>query len=121
MITDTLQTTADPRLPEEMRWLALYDEIGWEGVPNAFWKRCAVLADKREHALAWVDDTLVDLILRWPEPAPAPEVPFMLVLLRGRCYLRMQFEPPLTDTLEHAAEVFTAACGAAIGAFGSGQ
>src|SRR5262245_610129 len=26
MITDTLQTTADPHLPEEMRWLAMYDE-----------------------------------------------------------------------------------------------
>ncbi|HEX2543712.1 MAG TPA: hypothetical protein VHL79_02465 [Ramlibacter sp.] len=117
MITDTLQTTADPRLPEEMRWLAMYDEIGWEGPPQEFWERYAVLADKREHALAWVDDHLVDLIMAWPEPAPLPQVPFMIVLLRGKCYLRMQYLGAETVTLDHATSVFTSACESAIGAF----
>lgn len=118
MITDTLQTTADPRLPEEMRWLAMYDEIGWEGAPEEFWKTYAVLADKREHALAWVDDALIDLILQWPAPAPGAQVPFMIVLLRGKCYLRMQYQPAITSTLDHASAVFTAACESALGAFG---
>lgn len=117
MITDTLQTTADPRLPEEMRWLAMYDEIGWEGPPQDFWDRYAVLSDKREHALAWVDDHLIDLLLAWPEPAPSPQVPFMIVLLRGKCYLRMQYLPADTVTLDHATSVFTSACESAIGAF----
>ena len=117
MITDTLQTTADPRLPEEMRWLAIYDEIGWEGAPQAFWERYAVLADKREHALAWVEDSLIDLLLGWPAPAPGPQVPFLIVLLRGKCYLRMQYLPPVTSTLDHATRVFTAACESALGAF----
>lgn len=121
MITDTLQTTADPRLPEEMRWLAMYDEVGWEGPPESFWQRFAVLADQREHALAWVDDALVELVNDWPAPAPGPKVPFMIVLLRGRCYLRMQYQPPETQTLEHATKVFTAACAGAIGAFGHGR
>src|SRR3954452_23210527 len=70
MITDTLQTTADPRLPQEMRWLAMYDEIGWEGAPDAFWARYSVLADRREHARAWVTDEVVRLLLDWPKPAP---------------------------------------------------
>jgi hypothetical protein len=117
MITDTLQTTADPRLPEEMRWLAMYDEIGWEGPPEAFWARYAVLTDKREHALAWVDQRLVQLLMSWPEPAPLPQVPFMIVLLRGKCYLRMQYLPAETPTLDHATDVFIAACENAIGAF----
>jgi hypothetical protein len=121
MITDTLQTTADPRLPEEMRWLAMYDEIGWEGVPHAFWSRYAVLADKREHALAWVDNVLVDLMLDWPTPAPSAQVPFMIVVLRGKCYLRMQYQPAVTSTLDHATAVFTAACESALGAFGTGK
>ena len=118
MITDTLQTTADPRLPEEMRWLALYDEIGWEGPPAEFWKRYAVLADQREHALAWVDDHLVDLLMGWPEPAPLPTVPFLIVLQRGKCYLRMQYLPAVTSTLDHATNVYLAACQSALGAFG---
>jgi hypothetical protein len=117
MITDTLQTTASPNLPEEMRWLAMYDEIGWEGVSDVFWQRYAVLADKREHAMAWVDGALVDMMLNWPEPAPGPQVPFLVVLLRGKCYLRMQFIPPQTQTLEHAATVFTSACQSALASF----
>jgi hypothetical protein len=117
MITDTLQTTADPRLPEEMRWLAMYDEIGWEGVPDKFWERYAVLADTREHAVAWVDNHLVDLLMAWPDPVPAAQTPFMMVLLRGKCYLRMQYLPAETPTLEHATTVFTSACENALEVF----
>ena len=117
MITDTLQTTANSPLTEEMRWLAMYDEVGWEGAPRKFREGYAVLAAKREHALAWVDDTLVGLLLGWPAPAPGPQVPFLIVLLRGKCYLRMQYEPAITTTLDHATDVFTAACESALGAF----
>lgn len=117
MITDTLQTTADPRLPEEMRWLAMYDEIGWEGISDRFWARYAVLSDTREHAVAWVDQRLVDLLMSWPEPAAVPQVPFMVVLLRGKCYLRMQYLPAETSTLEHATTVFLHACENAMEAF----
>ena len=117
MITDTLQTTADPRLPEEMRWLAMYDEIGWEGPPEAFWSRYAVLSDTRENALAWVDDHLVGLLMSWPEPAPSAQVPFMIVLLRGKCYLRMQHQAAEIGTLDHATEIFTSACDGALQVF----
>jgi hypothetical protein len=117
MITDTLQTTADPRLPEEMRWLAMYDEIGWEGPSEAFWGRYAVLSDKREHALAWVDNTIISELMAWPDPAPNAQVPFMIVLLRGKCYLRMQYLPAETSTLEHATTVFTLACENALDVF----
>ena len=117
MITDTLQTTADARLPEEMRWLAMYDEIGWEDAPPRFWDSYAVLAGRREHALAWVDGALIDLILGWPAPAPGPQVPFLVSLVRGKCYLRMQYQPAVTSTLDHATQVFTAACESALGAF----
>ena len=117
MITDTLQTTADPRLPEEMRWLAMYDELGWEGPPEDFWSRYAVLADSRENALAWVDDSLVQQLMAWPDPGPSPQVPFMIVLLRGKCYLRMQYAPADTSTLDHATTIFTSACESALASF----
>lgn len=117
MITDSLQTTADPNLPEEMRWLAMYDEVGWETLPPAFWKRYAILADKREHALAWMDGNLAELLMAWPDPAPSAEVPFIVALMRGKCYLRMEFLPADHSTLEHAAKIFTAACEGALNAF----
>lgn len=117
MITDSLRTTADPNLPEEMRWLAMYDEVGWESLPREFWRRYAVLTDRREHALAWVDAPLAQQLLDWPEPAPSAEVPFLMLLLRGKTYLRMEYTPAEASTLQHAAQVFTSACEAAMDAF----
>lgn len=113
--TDQLQTTADPNLPEEMRWLAMYDEVGWDGLPQAFWDRYAVLADRRENALAWIDPALAAVMLDWPSPGPTAQTPFMLMLLRGKGYLRMEYVPPNMATLQHAALIFTHACESALG------
>ena len=118
MLTDTLRTTADANLPEEMRWLAMFDEVGWEELPEPFWKRYAILTDRREHATAWMDESLAGLLMQWPEPAPGPEVPFLIVLLRGKCYLRMEYQPADLAVLEHASAIFTAACERAVVAFG---
>jgi len=112
--TDTLQTTADPSLPEEMRWLAMYEEFGWSSLVPEFWERYTVLADRRENALAWVDNNLAEMLLHWPEPGPDPKTPFILMLLRGKAYLRMQYSPPTIATLQHAAIVYTSACDAAL-------
>ena len=112
--TDTLQTTADPSLPEEMRWLALYEEIGWSGLAPDFWKRYSVLADQRDHALAWIDSNLAEMLLHWPQPGVDAQTPFILMLLRGKAYLRMQYSPGDTATLQHAAVIFTSACEAAL-------
>jgi hypothetical protein len=117
MITDSLQTTADPNLPEEMRWLAMYDEVGWDALPQPFWKRYSVLADKREHALAWMEGDFAQLLMSWPDPAPAADVPFIVALMRGKCYLRMEYLPPENSTMEHAAKIFTAACENALHGF----
>lgn len=112
--TDTLQTTADPSLPEEMRWLAMYEEFGWSGLVPEFWERYTVLADQRDHALAWIDRSLAELLLHWPQPGVGAETPFILMLLRGKAYLRMQYTPGDIATLRHAAVLFTAACEAAL-------
>jgi hypothetical protein len=113
--TDSLQTTADPNLPEEMRWLSMYEEVGWDSLARPFWARYAILADQRENALAFMDTNLADLLMGWPEPAPLPEVPFMLMLLRGKAYLRMEYSPAQMPTLQHAAAIFTCACESALG------
>ena len=112
--TDTLQTTADPSLPEEMRWLAMYEEFGWSSLVPDFWERYTVLADQREHALAWIDSNLAELLLYWPQPGVDPQTPFILTLLRGKAYLRMQYNPGDIATLQHAAVIFTSACEAAL-------
>ncbi|MFM9879337.1 MAG: hypothetical protein ACKVOO_02870 [Burkholderiaceae bacterium] len=116
--TDTLQTQADVTMPEEIRWLSVYDEFGWESLPNAFWDRYCVLADDRANALAWLDAPLAELLMSWPALATNAQTPFMLLLLRGKAYLRMEYQPATVPTLQHASGIFTSACESALGAFG---
>lgn len=109
MITDTLQTTARPQLSEEMRWLAMYNEVGWDGASSEFWTRYAVLSTKREHAMSVVDAKLVDL-LQQRALRVAPAVPFVLALMRGRCYLVSECPTEHSSNLHAATSVFLLAC-----------
>lgn len=117
LYTESLQTVLDQSLPLEMRWLAMYQETGWSGLPRAFWERYAVVSDQRAHASDWLTAELAAQLLSWPEPAPDADTPFILLLRRGKAYLRMQYSPADLPTLEHAAVVFTTACDAAVAAF----
>jgi hypothetical protein len=114
--TDQLQTSVDSSMPEEMRWLAMFDEVGWESLPREFWTRYSVLTDRRQNAVAWVDSGMAQLMLDWPASATSAEVPFMVLLLRGKAYLRMEYTPADLATLQHAALIFTSACESALGA-----
>ncbi|MHB1125080.1 MAG: hypothetical protein ACYC0T_20520 [Ramlibacter sp.] len=112
--TDQLRTGIDGNLPHEVRWLATFDEFAWEGPAAAFWDRYAVVAERRETALGWIDGALAQLLLDWLAPGPSAEVPFTLLLLRGKAYLRMEYRPANVATLQHAALVFTSACESAL-------
>ena len=114
--TDALQTTVDPSLPEEMRWLAMYEEMGWESLGDAFLNRYAILADKQDHAMAWVTTELVGSLMTWPHFDPmAPQI---LMILRGKAYLRMQINHQNDmPTLEHATTLFGTACELALANF----
>lgn len=110
LYTDSLQTTLDPKLPEEMRWLAIYPEEGWAGLPDAFWDRYAVLANRREHAQAWITPELAEYLVGWPVTGPGPDTPITMALLHARCYLRMEYRHRDTPTLVHAVRLFEKAC-----------
>jgi hypothetical protein len=115
LYTDTLQTQVDPHLPEEMRWLSMYEEVGWEELGQVFLDRYAVLADERKNAQSWLSPELAAHLLAWPSSEPG--VPRVMMLLRGKVYLRMQINEGDIPTLEHATRVFTTACEAALAAF----
>jgi hypothetical protein len=117
LYTNSLQTIADPNLPEEMRWLSIYEEVGWEGLGTAFLNHYAILSDNRSTAMQWLDQGMVDALLKWPDFDPA--LPKILMLLRGKAYLRMQYNLDDIPTLEHAVHVFTHACTQAQASFGT--
>jgi hypothetical protein len=117
LYTDSVETEASPTLMEEMRWLALYPQVGWERVADSFWHRYAVMTGQRAHAMSWVTPKLADLLMAWPEPAPAADIPFILMVMRGKVHLRMQLTPSNADTLDHITQVFTAAAQSAVDVF----
>jgi hypothetical protein len=117
LYTDSIETEASPTLMEEMRWLALYPQVGWESVADSFWHRYAVMTGLRAQAMSWLTPRLADLLMAWPEPAPAADIPFILMVMRGKVHLRMQLTPPDANTLNHITRVFTAATQQAVDAF----
>jgi hypothetical protein len=117
MYTNELQTSVDTSMPEEMRWLAMFEEVGWQSLPDQFWTRLAILTDNRDAALAWIDGEIAGLMMNWPMPGPSAEVPFVLLLMNGKAYLRMEYTPAELSTLQHAAHIFTSACESALASF----
>jgi hypothetical protein len=115
LYTDSLQTIVDPNLPEEMRWLSIYEEVGWESLSKPFLNNYAILADTRDHAVAWVNPEMVNALMAWPELDPG--VPKIMMLLRGKAYLRMQHKDGDLPALEHATSLFTLACELALSSF----
>ena len=108
--THGVQTAVDVGLPEEARWLALYDQVGWSTAPITFWDHYALVADNRAHAQQWLDGPLMDLLQAWPTSAVQQSTPFILQVLRGRVYLRLEYPQADIPTLQHAVAVFTQAC-----------
>jgi hypothetical protein len=104
--TDSVQTTASPNLAEELRWIALYKDVGWDDLPRPFWMRYAILTDHREHAQTWVQPALAQVLMNWPSTASTPDIPILLMLMRGKTYLRMQYTPGSVSTLKHATHLF---------------
>ena len=109
-VTDGVQTMLDADMPEEARWLALYDEVGWSTAPMEFWDHYAIVADSRNHAEQWLEWGLMSLLLHWPTPAVQQMTPFILQMQRGRVYLRMEYPQADLPTLEHALAVFMQSC-----------
>jgi len=79
-------------LPEELRWLNQFSDATWPGPGDAFWRRYAVLGDAPELARRWLDDEAQAFLLAGDNEA-AVQVPVMIALLRGKCYLRLQVNP----------------------------
>jgi hypothetical protein len=123
LYTDSVETQGSPTLMEEMRWLALYPQAGWESLGDSFWHRYAVMTSHRAHAMSWVTPELAELLMMWPEAALSADVPFILMVMRGRVHLRMQLTPSDVNTLNHITQLFTSAAQSAADVFSdhSGQ
>lgn len=88
---NTVQTSAH-ELPEEVRWLSLFRSTQWRGADERFWSRYSVLTDAPDLAQRWLDDEARERLVTGTSDA-AVQVPVLVMLMRGRCYLRLQVTP----------------------------
>lgn len=88
--TDPVQTLADPSLGEEMRRVALYPECPKFNAPIDFQQTFSVPAGDTRHPKQWVSNEFIDLVMTCQ--AECLDAPFVLMLLRGKVYLQMEFD-----------------------------
>lgn len=99
------ETRAKPP-SEEVRWLSMYRDAGWPGPDDHFWARYAVLTDAPEVARRCLDAEAIAMLMGWPRPVHE-RTPVLLMLTRGKTYLRLELgDPSETDAALHALDVF---------------
>lgn len=117
--TDPVHTLAEQSLTEEMRWLALYPECAQPHLPNDFRQLCVVLAGSSRDATKWLSIEIAQLV--GESVACDPDLPFILMVLRGKVYLQRQLElkPELdaVGALAGCVKIFQAASASALEAF----
>lgn len=106
--TQDAQTVIDMSTPEEMRWLAMFPKADLS-FDKALRARFGALGVNPAWALAWINGPLGPQLTRAAQDLIGPDVPFVLMTMRGRIYLRMQLAEPRPEALSRCLEVFDAA------------
>jgi len=111
--TQAAQTMVDLSHPEEMRWLALYPRIQLSFDP-VLHERFGALGVTAALGLAWINGPLGEQLVQASKVLLAHEEPFVLMILRGRVYLRLQMTQPQPALLTQCLEVLDAAAQSAL-------
>ena len=106
--TQDAQTVIDMSTPEEMRWLAMFPKADLS-LDKELRSRFGALGVNPAWTLAWINDPLGPQLVRAAADLIGSEVPFVLMTLRGRIYMRMQLVDPRPEALSQCLEVFDAA------------
>jgi hypothetical protein len=106
--TESTQTIIDASTPEEMRWLAMYPKVNYPA-PKALKSRFGLVANAEPLALAWLDCDLLKQLEAASNGALAHQPPFVLMVLRGKVYLRSQMADPDAAAIAQLVAVFEAA------------
>jgi hypothetical protein len=106
--TESTQTVIDAATPEEMRWLAMFPKVPFKGSKNAR-MRFGLVGSVPAEAAAWAEGALAKQLDEASGGLLKQEPPFVLMVLRGRVYLRMQLPEPEVDQIGQAVQVFEVA------------
>jgi hypothetical protein len=123
LFTQGMQTTIDSGMPEEMRWLAMFPKISLPSM-KSLRQRYVAVAAAPEPLQYWLDGELGERLREASDVWLPADVPFVLMTLRGRLYLRLESLAPQADLLDGVVVLFEAAARrslAAMDAVGSSQ
>jgi hypothetical protein len=106
--TEGAQTQIDTATPEEMRWLVMFPKVSLNGL-TALRAHLGAVASAPATGLAWIEGPLAGhfehALAHWLRPP----LPFVLMTLRGRTYLRMSLIDPEVKVLDAALALFETA------------
>ncbi|MBC7992397.1 MAG: hypothetical protein H7Z15_04035 [Rhizobacter sp.] len=106
--TESTQTVIDGATPEEMRWLAMFPKVAYKASKEVR-MRFGLVGSAPAEAGAWVEGALAHQMEEAAVGFLKSEPPFVLMLLRGRAYLRMQLPQPAVPIISQAVAVFEVA------------
>jgi hypothetical protein len=106
--TETTQTLIDTNLPEELRWLVMFPAASYQAVKTVR-SRFHLLGSSPLEAAHWVEGALAKQLEMALSTFLARELPFLVMVLGSRVYLRMQMEQPLLAPIQQALEIFETA------------
>lgn len=106
--TESTQTVIDGNTPEEVRWIVMFPKANVQGSKSLrsnfhFTGAAAIDAER------WLDGPLRDAFERADAGFLSGQPPFVLMVLRGRVYLRMQLDHADVPALSGAVGLFEAA------------
>lgn len=106
--TESTQTVIDANTPEEMRWLAMFPKVPYKASKEVR-MRFGLVSSAQAEAASWVDGALAKQLDDAAAGLLKGEPPFVLMLLRGRAYLRMQLPEPTVGLMTQAVNLFEVA------------
>jgi hypothetical protein len=87
-LTQGDQTEVTAALPEEARWLAMFERVDLSGLPPILARRFVVVAAQPALGRQWIEGALSTHLLSAASRWLGPAVPFVAITLRGRLYVR---------------------------------
>ena len=106
--TQGLQTQIDTSTPEEMRWLVMFPKVDMSTL-KTLRPNFGVVASTPADALIWIEGPLANLLEEAANGPLRDAVPFVLMTLRGRTYMRMRLAEPEPATLNTMLAIFETA------------
>lgn len=106
--TDGNQTVIGDTTPEEMRWLMMFPKMDLSTL-RVLRTNFGGVASHPDEGRAWLEGPLAHQLEQAVASWLLPQTPFLLMTLRGRCYLRMEQATPDERDVPLAVALFETA------------